>query len=246
MKEQKKRNVRIAPRFGRHWSSLRALPWPSPPRLTCVCPPYSSATGRRRLFTQDGGHKRGRTDPTMEAPDPAMEAPDRPSKEGNKHRSTLAIGEGKRGAGWEATFTCVCSRRSPRVLGTPIGATRAAAPPRWGKASLGRRAAALASHPRPEPRELESRARSPAPAAAAALGQPRLGAAPPPRERGGRGRRCTRELGLGWRQYILAEAPARFWADRQNGTRTTDHESDWTNFFCYCGHAGLASWPQRM
>jgi len=44
----------------------------------------------------------------MEAPDPAMEAPDRPSKEGNKHRSTLAIGEGKRGAGWEATFTYVC------------------------------------------------------------------------------------------------------------------------------------------
>ena len=141
-----------------------------------------------------------------ERPDPAMEAPDRPSKEG-KHRSTLAIGEGKRGAGWEATFTCVCSRRSPHVLGTPLGATRAAAPPRWGKASLGRRAAALASHPRPEPRELESRARSPAPAAAAALGQPRLGAAPPPRERGGRGRRCTRELGLGWSQYILTEAP---------------------------------------
>ena len=135
---------------------------------------------------------------------------------------------------------------APRVLGTPLGATRAAAPPRWGKASLGRRAAALASHPRLEPRELESRARSPAPAAAAALGQPRLGAAPPPRERGGRGRRCTRELGLGWRQYILAEAPARFWADGQNGTRTTDHESDGQNFFCYRGHASVASWPQRI
>ena len=31
-----------------------------------------------------------------------------------------------------------------------------------------------------------------------------------------------------------------------NGTRTTDHESDGQPFFCYRGHAGLASWPQRI
>ena len=63
--------------------------------------------------------------------DPAMEAPDRPSKEGNNHRphrSTLGTGEGKRGgARREATFTCVCSRRSRCVLGAPLGATGAIA-----------------------------------------------------------------------------------------------------------------------
>ena len=66
-----------------------------------------------------------------ERPDPAMEAPDRPSKVGNKHRShrsTLGTGEGKRGgARREATFTCVCSRRSRCVLGAPLGPTRATA-----------------------------------------------------------------------------------------------------------------------
>jgi len=121
---------------------LSVLPWPSPTRLTGVCPPCSSAAGHRRLFTQDGGHRRGRTDPVMEPPkvsrlvlytdlgerpDPAMEAPDRPSKEGNKHRShrlTLGTGEGKRGgARREATFSCVCSRRSCCVLGAPLGPT---------------------------------------------------------------------------------------------------------------------------
>ena len=98
-----------------------------------------------------------------------MEAPDRPSKEGNKHkshRSTLGTGEGKRGgARREATFTCVCSRRSRCVLGAPLGPTgaiaqlcrgeqsaRSTAPPclgaapaapHWWAASPGRRASVL-------------------------------------------------------------------------------------------------------
>ena len=63
-----------------------------------------------------------------ERPDPAMEAPDRPSKAGNKHKSMLGTGDGKRGgARREATFTCVCSRRSRCVLGAPLGPTRATA-----------------------------------------------------------------------------------------------------------------------
>jgi hypothetical protein len=106
-----------------------------------------------------GPHKASRLvlyiDLVGERLDPAMEAPDQPSKEGNKHRSTLGTDEGKRGgAGREATFTCVCSRRSPACWGRPWGppapphgsaASRAsiAAPPRLGGRT---RATTLGAH----------------------------------------------------------------------------------------------------
>ena len=124
--------------------------------------------------------------------------------------------------------------------------------PRCRTAALGE---GLARAPRCRPRLAPApgaeRAGEPS-ALARACGRCYAGAASPgrraaaTRERREREEMHTRELGLGWRQYILAEAPARFWADGQNGTRTTDHESDGQNFFCYRGHAGVASWPQRI
>ena len=96
-----------------------------------------------------------RTDAAMKALDPVVEAPVRPqqrSATSTDRCSTLApASEGEEEQGREATFTWVCSRRSPRALGRvglqrqlprggsdpnqPLGPTRAAAPPAVGASS---------------------------------------------------------------------------------------------------------------
>ena len=62
-----------------------------------------------------------------ERPDPAMEAPDQPSKEGNKHRSTLGTGEGEEEQGERPPSPASAHARSRCVLGAPLGPTRATA-----------------------------------------------------------------------------------------------------------------------
>jgi len=135
--------------------SWRLIRRHGPPRdgEICRCAARSGRTLREDTTRLDSVAER--TDAAMKALDPVVEAPVRPQQRSatstERWSSPAPASEGEEEQGREATFTWVCSRRSPRALGRvglqrqlprggsdpnqPLGPTRAAAPPAVGASS---------------------------------------------------------------------------------------------------------------